>query len=200
MSGLFWLCWRSVDFFVWPVPFSPMPAGSRPPLGVLCSPAFNSSALRRFSLAQLLRHVVQHVDDQHDVEIPLLDELPHVRCTASGGDLPVDGADVVPDLISAHVGELEAAPQIDRGVLAAEEGLHEAPGSQLEPANPSGLLSAFETYGHADDSLPPLVRAGLLHVQFESIHPYLDGNGRIGRLLVTLLLAGHNLAAQYLLI
>lgn len=50
------------------------------------------------------------------------------------------------------------------------------------------VLGAFEKYIHADDTLPPLVRAGLLHVQFETIHPYLDGNGRIGRLLVTLLL------------
>lgn len=50
------------------------------------------------------------------------------------------------------------------------------------------VLGAFERYLHADDPLPPLVRAGLLHVQFETIHPYLDGNGRIGRLLVTLLL------------
>jgi len=49
-------------------------------------------------------------------------------------------------------------------------------------------LSAFETYIHAEDDLPPLVRAGLLHVQFETIHPYLDGNGRIGRLFVTLAL------------
>ncbi len=50
------------------------------------------------------------------------------------------------------------------------------------------VLSDFERYIHADDDLPAVVRAGLLHVQFETIHPYLDGNGRIGRLLVTLLL------------
>ncbi len=50
------------------------------------------------------------------------------------------------------------------------------------------VLSAFERYLYSDDSLPPLVRAGLLHVQLETIHPYVDGNGRIGRLLVTLLL------------
>lgn len=49
------------------------------------------------------------------------------------------------------------------------------------------LLGAFEKYIHADDTLPKLIRVGLLHVQFESIHPYLDGNGRIGRLLITLL-------------
>lgn len=50
------------------------------------------------------------------------------------------------------------------------------------------LLSEFERYIHTDDPLPTLVRMGLLHVQFETIHPYLDGNGRIGRLLIALLL------------
>lgn len=50
------------------------------------------------------------------------------------------------------------------------------------------LLSALEAYVHAGDALPPLVRTGLVHVQFESLHPYLDGNGRIGRLLISLLL------------
>ncbi len=50
------------------------------------------------------------------------------------------------------------------------------------------LLGEFEKYIHADDDLPRLVRAGLLHAQFETIHPYLDGNGRIGRLLIALLL------------
>ncbi len=60
-------------------------------------------------------------------------------------------------------------------------------------------LGALEAYLHADDELPPLVRAGLLHVQFESIHPYLDGNGRIGRLLVTLLLERWGLLTRPLL-
>jgi Fic family protein len=50
------------------------------------------------------------------------------------------------------------------------------------------LLGDLESYIHAEDTLPPLVRAGLVHVQFESIHPYLDGNGRVGRLLIALLL------------
>jgi Fic family protein len=62
-----------------------------------------------------------------------------------------------------------------------------------------GLLSDFERYIHADDGLPPLVRAGLLHLQFETIHPYLDGNGRIGRLLVTLLLEEWKLLSKPLL-
>lgn len=50
------------------------------------------------------------------------------------------------------------------------------------------LLTDFEKYIHADDKLPQLIRIGLLHVQFETIHPYLDGNGRVGRLIITLLL------------
>ena len=49
------------------------------------------------------------------------------------------------------------------------------------------LIGDAERYLHADDALPPLVRVGLAHVQFETIHPYLDGNGRIGRLLIALL-------------
>ncbi len=48
-------------------------------------------------------------------------------------------------------------------------------------------LGAWETFLH-DESLPPLVHAALAHAQFEAIHPFLDGNGRVGRLLITLLL------------
>jgi Fic family protein len=50
-------------------------------------------------------------------------------------------------------------------------------------------LGAFECFLHSDDpAMPPLIRAGLAHVQFETIHPFLDGNGRLGRLLITLML------------
>ncbi len=49
-------------------------------------------------------------------------------------------------------------------------------------------MGALERFIHEDDSLPLLVKVGLVHSQFETIHPFLDGNGRIGRLLITLLL------------
>ncbi|MDE2868554.1 MAG: Fic family protein [Chloroflexota bacterium] len=50
-------------------------------------------------------------------------------------------------------------------------------------------MTALERFLHAEeDGLPLLVRAGLAHVQFETIHPFLDGNGRVGRLLITFLL------------
>jgi Fic family protein len=64
------------------------------------------------------------------------------------------------------------------------------------PDKVMGLLDDLERYIHAHDALPPLVRAGLIHVQFETIHPYLDGNGRMGRLLVALLLEHWGLLKQ----
>ena len=68
------------------------------------------------------------------------------------------------------------------------------------PQRVQEALSALETYMHEqDDQLPPLVRIGLLHVQFESIHPYLDGNGRVGRLLIALMLEHWSLLSSPLL-
>ena len=49
-------------------------------------------------------------------------------------------------------------------------------------------LNEWELYIHSNDELPPLIQLALIHYQFEAIHPFLDGNGRIGRLLNALLL------------
>ena len=61
-------------------------------------------------------------------------------------------------------------------------------------------MAALERFIHADDDgLPVLVKAGLAHVQFETIHPFLDGNGRLGRLLITLMLCAAGLLREPLL-
>jgi Fic family protein len=78
------------------------------------------------------------------------------------------------------------------------------PGSTLETAHfvpppveeMHATLDDLEKYIHASSDLPPLVQAALIHYQFEAIHPFLDGNGRIGRLLIILLLIEWGLLSQ----
>ncbi|RLD01118.1 MAG: Fic family protein [Chloroflexi bacterium] len=57
-------------------------------------------------------------------------------------------------------------------------------------------LRDLEDFIHAPSDLPLLIRLGMIHLQFESIHPFLDGNGRVGRLLVSLLLSAWDLLPQ----
>jgi len=60
-------------------------------------------------------------------------------------------------------------------------------------------LGLFEKYLHNESQLPPLIRVALIHYHFEAIHPFLDGNGRIGRLLIALLLCSGGLLPQPML-
>jgi len=76
------------------------------------------------------------------------------------------------------------------------------PGNALfVPPPPNELpacLDNFEEFLH-DEKTPPLIRAALAHVQFESIHPFLDGNGRLGRLLITFMLCADGVLKEPML-
>src|SRR5579864_4937331 len=61
-------------------------------------------------------------------------------------------------------------------------------------------MGSLELFLHEDrPDLPLLIKAGLVHVQFETIHPFLDGNGRLGRLLITFLLCAQNVIREPIL-
>lgn len=61
------------------------------------------------------------------------------------------------------------------------------------------LMSDLENYINTDEELPEVINAGLAHIQFETIHPFLDGNGRIGRLLIVLILIEKNILTEPIL-
>ena len=67
------------------------------------------------------------------------------------------------------------------------------------PHRVDGCMAELERFLHADPSYPSLIRAALAHVQFETIHPFLDGNGRIGRLLISFILHHERVLSRPLL-
>jgi Fic family protein len=73
---------------------------------------------------------------------------------------------------------------IGAGGCTLNEATYDPPPPELVPE----ALGELERFLHENDDLPALVKIGLAHVQFETIHPFLDGNGRVGRLLITFLL------------
>lgn len=74
--------------------------------------------------------------------------------------------------------------------------LNEASFMPPPPHEVPDALGALETFLHVESALPPLIQVGLAHAQFETIHPFLDGNGRVGRLLITFLLCQRDILGK----
>lgn len=77
-----------------------------------------------------------------------------------------------------------------------ETTIHEATFIPPPPEEIQGHLNALENFLRIDLELPLLIRIGLMHAQFETIHPFLDGNGRIGRLLIVFMLCGQGVLVK----
>jgi Fic family protein len=78
-----------------------------------------------------------------------------------------------------------------QGATLAQASFVPPPAHEVGPA-----LAALERFIHDDSPMPFLVRTALVHAQFETIHPFLDGNGRVGRLLLTLMLCDRGLLSK----
>ena len=93
-----------------------------------------------------------------------------------------------------------SAPHLTPGEFRRTQNWIGPPGSTLSNAtyapppveNMRLALSELENFFHSDTALPPLIRTALIHYQFEAIHPFIDGNGRTGRLLIILCLIKEN--------
>ena len=115
-----------------------------------------------------------------------------------------DLVDVVIDLleIAEHRDEVHSVRGGDKtpGEFRISQNWIGGAGSTLKnaryiPPNPQDMaecMSALEKFMNDEDGMDPLVKAALIHYQFETIHPFLDGNGRVGRLLITLFLMSAN--------
>ncbi|MCG9896321.1 MAG: Fic family protein [Fimbriimonadaceae bacterium] len=115
---------------------------------------------------------------------------------------------------------LRLVKEIHERLVAGVRGAHQTPGAfrtsqnwigpagatlqtaQFVPPPPDRLLEAlgaWEDFVHQEGELPALIKIGLLHAQFETIHPFLVGNGRVGRMLITFLLVAEGILAQPIL-
>lgn len=147
-----------------------------------------------------------------------LEDVLEFEAGASGDETPKDVEEVVNYIKAMNLGlrRLEELPlslrlikEIHRALLEGVRGNHKGPGefrrSQnwignfgctltqatfVPPPVPDMLdaLSNLEKFLHDNKTMPDLLHCGIAHAQFETIHPFLDGNGRIGRLLITFLL------------
>ena len=155
-----------------------------------------------------------------------LQDLLAAEAVVASGEVPGDVDEVVNyvQAMNHGLGSLDALPvsvrlirEIHFKLLHGVRGSHLTPGELRRTQNwigPAGstlvdatfvppppdevpaALGNLEAFLHQDDDLPLLIKIGIAHAQFETVHPFLDGNGRIGRLLVTFLLCERRVLAK----
>ena len=84
-------------------------------------------------------------------------------------------------------------------LLQGVRGEHKTPGEFRRSQNIADLdpaMEDFDKFANRNDNLPVLIRLAIMHYQFETIHPFLDGNGRIGRLMIPLYLLSKNILGK----
>ena len=158
-----------------------------------------------------------------------LEDVLQFEAGAKGADLPQDIEEVVNYVAAMNFGlarlkelplSLRLLREIHSKLLRGVRGSHREPGEFRRRQNwigPPGstlahatfvpppvdamheALANLETFLHTVEPLPVLIHCGLAHSQFETIHPFLDGNGRVGRLLITFLLCQRGILQRPLL-
>ena len=179
-------------------------------------------------VAMYVRHEAVLSSQIEGTQASLSDVLEYQAASAREG-IPADVAEVVNHVNAMNYGleRLQTLPLSLRLIREIHERLMEGvrgsqwpagqfrsgqnligpPGAQLKdatfiPAPPEEALQALgelERYLHRDEALPVLIFCGLVHAQFETIHPFMDGNGRMGRLLITFLLCQRTILKRPLL-
>lgn len=179
-------------------------------------------------IAMYVRHEAVLSSQIEGTQASLVDVLEYEADAARKG-LPADVGEVVNHIEAMNYGlqrlndlplSLRLIREIHEKLLAGVRGGQRSPGEFRTSQNwigPAGsnlkeatfvpppphemvdALAGLESFLHADIELPVPIIAGLAHAQFETIHPFVDGNGRIGRLLITFLLCQRGLLRRPLL-
>lgn len=129
-----------------------------------------------------LEHGLRRLQEGFPISVRLLKELHAILLSGGRGR-------------NKHPGELRTSQNWIGGTRPGNATFVPPPANEV-----AGALSALEKFIHDQEQVTPsLLKAALVHVQFETIHPFLDGNGRLGRLLITLILLAEKTLQQPLL-
>ena len=158
------------------------------------------------SLGEVLEHEAR---SRNRLRGDIKEVLNHVNATSYGlarlKEIPLSNR-LIREIHAQLMADVRGADK-DPGQFRTEQNWIGPPGCDVHTATfvppPPDIMQVaignLEAYFHDDTPIPPLVKAGLIHYQFETIHPFLDGNGRLGRLLVTFFLCEQNILKRPLL-